>query len=429
MRQLRVLVSAFNFSPVQGMEFATGWDHVRAISLRNHVWVIARGNEKEETEQYLQAHPDIANNITVKYLPFTPMNFNFPFWEFLYYRHYRRWQRNALKVAKSLDTQIDFDLVQHVTGTGFREPGQLWKLGKPFVWGPLGGMQYFPVHLLNAVPLRSRPFLLLKNLLTFWTMHFGRRPRIAAKHAKAILAGTSESAERVHRIWGKDAIVMNEVHAPTGFQSPSRRDPNQVFRIAWSGRFQPRKALNIVLLALETLKDASFKWELVCLGSGALELAWKKVAADGGIADRCKFLGNLPRAEALKEMAAGHCFAQSSLYDATSTVVVEALALGLPVVCLDHCGFRDVIEPQYGVRIAPKSLKQIVRDFADAFRSLAENEDERYRMALAAQAASARYTWKAKAVRLNDLYETIFPDLERLTDAFAQKETTDKEPH
>jgi glycosyltransferase involved in cell wall biosynthesis len=411
-KQLKVLVSAFAYSPVQGTEFAIGWDHVRAIAVRHRVWVLARSNEKKETEQYLQEHPDAARNIAVRYVPFTAIEFNFPFWELTFYRHYQKWQRDALELARELDAEVNFDLVQQVTATGFREPGYLWMLGKPFVWGPLGGMQYFPVALLNAVPFRSRPFFLLKNASTFFAMRYGMRPRAAARKAAAILAGTSETAQRVGRIWGRDALVMNEVHSPEGFDPPSRRAPDQVFRIIWTGRFQPRKALNIVLLALEKLKDASFNWELICLGSGELEPLWKKLAAECEIADRCRFLGNLPRAQALKEMMSGHCFAQPSLYDATSTVVVEALALGLPVACLNHCGFRDVVEPDYGVRIPVGSLEQIVRDFAAAFQMLAENEDVRYSMATAAQAASARYTWKAKAVRLNELYERLFPNLE-----------------
>jgi glycosyltransferase involved in cell wall biosynthesis len=108
-------------------------------------------------------------------------------------------------------------------------------------------------------------------------------------------------------------------------------------------------------------------------------------------------------------MAGGHCFVQPSLYDATSSVVVEALALGLPVVCLEHCGFRDVVRPEYGVLIPASSVESIVNGFADALASLAQDEDMRYRMALEAQRASALYTWRAKARRLNELYENLVP--------------------
>jgi hypothetical protein len=41
-RPLKVLVSAFAFSPIKASEFSVGWDYVRAISSRHEVWVIAR---------------------------------------------------------------------------------------------------------------------------------------------------------------------------------------------------------------------------------------------------------------------------------------------------------------------------------------------------------------------------------------------------
>ena len=77
-RPLKVLVSAFAFSPVKGSEFSVGWDYVRAIASRHKVWVIARSNEREETELYLHQHPDAMPNVTIHYLPFTSRSFDFP---------------------------------------------------------------------------------------------------------------------------------------------------------------------------------------------------------------------------------------------------------------------------------------------------------------------------------------------------------------
>jgi glycosyltransferase involved in cell wall biosynthesis len=407
-RPLKVLACAFNFSPVKGSEFAIGWDYVRAIAARHKVWVITRGNERDETEEYLRQHPDVMPNLVVHYIPWINMKWDFPFWEVLYSFLWRKWQQRAYQLARDLGAQIDFDLIHHVTGTGFREPGFLWKMGKPFVWGPVGGMQYFPLRLLGAVPLLSRPFFIAKNCANFWSMHVSRRPRLAAARAKLIIAGTSEVSGRIRSLWGREAPILCEVNSPEcKSEPPARRLPGERFRIVWSGSFQPRKALNIVLLALERLKATPIDWELLCLGGGPLEKRWKALARDCGIADRCRFLGRLPRAEALEVMVRGHCFVQPSLYDATSSVVVEALAMGLPVVCLDHFGFRDVIDDRCGIRIAPRSYRQVVADFAGALQTLAQNEDLRHGMAIGAQKASVNLTWNYKASVLADLYRCM----------------------
>jgi glycosyltransferase involved in cell wall biosynthesis len=106
-------------------------------------------------------------------------------------------------------------------------------------------------------------------------------------------------------------------------------------------------------------------------------------------------------------MASGHVFVQPSLYDATSTVVVEALGHGLPVVCLDHCGFRDVVDATCGIRIPPTTLENAVQDFAEAIERLWRDEDYRYELALGAKAAAARLTWRAKQSVLEAIYDEV----------------------
>ena len=403
----KVLVSAFAFSPIKGSEFASGWDYVRAIAAHNQVWVITRSNERKETEEYLQQHPDVIPGLTVHYVPWTSMRFNFPLWEIRFTILYRSWQQKVYRLARDLHSEIHFDLIHHVGATGFREPGYLWKIDAPFVWGPVGGLQYFPVNLLNAIPWRSRPFVLAKNVSTYLAMR-SRRPKMAAARASIVIAGTSESADRIQTLWGKKAHLLCEVSAPECASTPpERRLPEQKFRIIWSGNFKPLKTLNIVLLALGKLRTVSSDWEILCLGDGPCEGSWKKLARALDIADHCRFLGRLPRAEALRVMASGHCLVQPSLYDATSNVLVEALAMGLPVVCLDHFGFRDAIDSSCGIRIPAGTLNQVVNDFANALQRLVEDENLRHALAIGARNASTRLTWRYKANVLSDLYSQV----------------------
>lgn len=110
-------------------------------------------------------------------------------------------------------------------------------------------------------------------------------------------------------------------------------------------------------------------------------------------------------------MASGHCFVQPSLYDATSSVLVEALAYGLPVICLDHMGFKDAVNPECGIKITPNSLNQVIREFAAAIETIGLDEDRRLAMAIAAQKTAMRLTWKQKEVFINDLYSNVLPGL------------------
>jgi glycosyltransferase involved in cell wall biosynthesis len=188
---------------------------------------------------------------------------------------------------------------------------------------------------------------------------------------------------------------------------PVRRGAEAPLNIIWSGSCQPRKALNIVLLALARLRQSPVDWRLTAVGDGPLFGQWKALADKLGIGDRCAFLGRVSRAEVLRVMGTGHCFVQPSLYDATSSVVAEALAHGLPVICLDHFGFKDAVAAECGVKIPPDRLDQVIRDIAKAIEEMGMDEDRRYAMAVAAQKASLRLTWMHKAEIVSDLYEQV----------------------
>ena len=200
-RSLKVLVSAFAFNPLKGSECSVGWDYVRAIPQHHKVWVLTRSLEREDIEKYMLQNPEAISNVSVHYIDERFHNLSSPLGYITNYLRYKQWQREAYQRGRTLDTQINFDLIHLVNGTGFREPGHLWKLGKPFVWGPIGGLQFFPLAFLGALPAPARLHFLLKNLATVWAMYFSRPPKRAAAVAQAILAGSSNVAEKVHSLW------------------------------------------------------------------------------------------------------------------------------------------------------------------------------------------------------------------------------------
>lgn len=109
-------------------------------------------------------------------------------------------------------------------------------------------------------------------------------------------------------------------------------------------------------------------------------------------------------------MRDSHVFAITSLKDLTSTVAVEAVSLGLPVVCLDHCGFADLVTDECGIKIHLGSIRHISSDIADALRTLYRDEALRQRLAQVAIRRSRDYSWQAKMETINEMYRmTIAP--------------------
>jgi len=61
------------------------------------------------------------------------------------------WQKSARDVIKQLHQENEFDLMHHVTIAGFRYPTAIWGHGVPCIWGPVGGIENAPLHLLSVL--------------------------------------------------------------------------------------------------------------------------------------------------------------------------------------------------------------------------------------------------------------------------------------
>ena len=94
----------------------------------------------------------------------------------------------------------------------------------------------------------------------------------------------------------------------------------------------------------------------------------------------------------------------TSLKDLTSTVLLEFLSAGLPVVCPDCCGFTNVITPDCGIKLSVRTPRQLTADLAAALERLAGDEDERRRLAEGALRRVGDFSWEGKAAALNEIY-------------------------
>jgi glycosyltransferase involved in cell wall biosynthesis len=105
-------------------------------------------------------------------------------------------------------------------------------------------------------------------------------------------------------------------------------------------------------------------------------------------------------------MQQAHVLVITSVYDLTSSVLVEALANGLPVICPDHCGFRDAIDETCGIKVSANTPTQFVGGLAAALVG-SFNEDVRYSLATGAIGRSGKYAWCSKAMAVDEIYRQV----------------------
>jgi glycosyltransferase involved in cell wall biosynthesis len=418
MRALKVLVGAYACDPFRGSEQGVGWEWLNAIKRHNEVWVLTTDWLREPIETAIQENCEEFRNIRFHYVPPKCWHYREPsrFWQFVersiakpvMHWSYRLWQRDAYELAKELHRQIRFDLTHQLTFVGFRFPGHLWKLNIPFIWGPIGGLENTPWQLLPTMGPRGAMYYGARNLLNSMHRRFLRQPRRAfAAAGSGVIAATGGIQREIRRWYGVESEVICEVGLPPEtagtYLLRANREP---LCLAWSGRHLPGKALHLLLGALADVPDTT-DWRLDIYGDGPCMTTWQTLAARLGIGSRCAWHGQVSRDEALAGLKSAHLFITTSLKDLTSTVILEALANGVPVVCPDHCGFADVVNEHCGIKIPISNVREFETGLSRAIVAIACDETMRRRLAEGALLRARDYSWEAKTQAIDRVYERV----------------------
>ena len=146
--------------------------------------------------------------------------------------------------------------------------------------------------------------------------------------------------------------------------SPERR---YILTIA---RFHPVKDHAMLLRALASLAPVHPDVDLLLAGDGPLKQEMTELAHALGIANRVKFLGI--RRDVPELLAAGDIFALTSVSEAASLTLMEAMASGLPVVVtnvggnpeLVRDGIDGILVPRGDANAAAQAFDRLLSDSA-----------------------------------------------------------------
>jgi glycosyltransferase involved in cell wall biosynthesis len=232
-------------------------------------------------------------------------------------------------------------------------------------------------------------------------MRTSHRVKNAIEKASGIMCATQEDSDTVKRLFHKDNVILPEVGLTKMTESGKIfSQADDVLKLCWSGLHIPRKSLNLLLESIVGLDNV----ELHVLGDGPKRKEWMKLSNDLHLTN-VVWHGNLPRENALLIMQGCDVFVQTSLSDATSTVLLEALSLGLPVVALNHLGFANVITDNCGMKIHVGNKHQIVCDLAKAIDRLNKDRCLLKRLSEGAIKRAEENSWESKSEILCKIYE------------------------
>jgi glycosyltransferase involved in cell wall biosynthesis len=139
-----------------------------------------------------------------------------------------------------------------------------------------------------------------------------------------------------------NTLSIDRIRALSGQQPAPQGTPFADRHFTIVARFVPKKNLAMALDAYELYcQTAERPRALHLCGSGKLEAMLRAKAAEMGLADRVVFRGFL-QSDGIAQ-ALGHSLALilPSVEEQFGNVVIEAQAMGLPVILSDNCGARD----------------------------------------------------------------------------------------
>lgn len=428
---MKVLINAYACCPNFGSEQGMAWNFITNIAEHCECYVITESEYKERILSVVESLPQ-RMNVHFYFVPIgkteeesvkiRKMCWNQGTWAF--YVYYSAWQKRILPVAEGIVEKIGITLMHQLNMVGFREPGMLYKINEkrekeekakiPLVWGPVAGYGSIPFSFMKDGGLKFTAFYLLKNFLNKIQLRWHPRVRKMMAASDVVIAATPEMRNGLIRCYNRDVVLMNETGTywcPADRVSGSSilKSKDQKFRLLWVGRFIYTKQLELALRTLSRL----YKYpdiELHVVGKGFDEFTTSLMyykAQEAGVTDHVVWHGQIPNEEVQRLMRKCDVFFFTSIFEATSTVILEAITNNLPILCFDRCGFGPIVDGNIGKKIPCINPEQAVKDFANAIIYLNNHPEVLERMSRNCDEKKHELSWIVKIGRLTDIYNGL----------------------
>ena len=176
-------------------------------------------------------------------------------------------------------------------------------------------------------------------------------------------------------------------------------------RIVTVARLSPEKGHLVLLAALRDVIDQGVDVDLRIIGDGPSASLIETTAARLGLEDRVTIVGELEPRQVSEELADADLFCLPSFAEGIPISIMEAMAVGLPVVTTFVGGIPELAVDNETALVVPAGNRD---EMARAIRLLVEDEELRNRLAKAAQQlVRERHDLRPNVGILRELFTTL----------------------
>lgn len=401
-----LLISAYGCEPLKGSESGVGWNWVLQLAKNNYLHVITRANNKEPIETYIPN--ELKDNIVFHYYDTTYFIRRLKKRAKGLYFYYFCWQVGIIPLARKILKKEKIDYTIHLTFGSIWMPTFLPLLCSHFIWGPVGGGDCEPKSFLKVLPLRQRfiqSFRYVMNALAFLN------PGVAlcSWKAVAILARTPNSAKVIPYCFRHKVHTILETAMESGvFKYKRIEHPNDnTIRLITTGRLLPNKNILTAVRALNYI-PSRYHISLTIIGSGYQKKSIEYAAVKSGWRNEVNIIDELPRENVLQLVEQSDIFLFPSLREGGSWSLMEAMAIGLPVVCLNWAGMAITTDDSCAIRLPVTNPEQMPKDMAAAIVRLIDNPGLRKQMGEAGRKRiQEKFNWEVKGKFIENLLKEL----------------------
>jgi glycosyltransferase involved in cell wall biosynthesis len=234
----------------------------------------------------------------------------------------------------------------------------------------------------------------------------------AARRADSILCDSAQTREDLHHLY-PDLPLDRSTVVPLGitpryFESippDSVRRVKEQYRlpehyVLHVGTIEPRKNIQTALRAVELLRMSGHPTALVLVGPPGWES--RELYSALQRSPICRALGHIPLEDLVAVYAGARSLVMPSHYEGFGFPVLEAMAVGVPVVCSGKGSLREVAGD---AALIPAS--DAPEDYAAVLQTASETGPDREAIIRRGQQWASQYTWRRTAAQTASVYRRL----------------------
>lgn len=344
-----------------------------------------------------------------------------------YYFEHQAWQRFGAALQRG-----DFDIVHRITPVSPATPSTLARRCQgarvPFVWGPLNGGVAWPKEFRDALRREGEWLSYVRGAHRLMPGYATTRSAAAA-----LIAGSLPAWSELKGHHERCVYVPENAIDPSRFGEPAPSRPEGPLRVAFVGRLVPLKGVDMLIEAAAPLARAG---ELVLdiVGDGPEMPSLRQKIAEAGIADKVTLPGWIEQKDVLQRLASSQVFGFPSIREFGGGVILEAMALGLVPIVVNHGGPGELVTDETGFRVALGSRASIVAAYRQILTELAHSRERVQEMGRRARhRVHELFTWDVKARQMLEIYRWVLgerarPDFFGMPPSGSGAEAADQRP-